>query len=685
MVARCLLRAVLVSPLLGGSAALLGAGAATATPVAAQAAPSSRPAWNDARALELVDRARALRQSATVDQAFRTYQAEARGYVYFFVDRPDRAEHVLVKADQVALDLYWRAPNSTKQRIVGQRDEKVLPTSIRYHLDHLTVVQDDFGDLIRLGDGDEVAAVTHPVAPGSDRVYDFQLVDSLSLSYGSDGREVRVYELQVRPKEMDRPGYVGTIFLDRSTGAVVRMNFSFTPASYVDAYLDYIRISLDNSLWLGRYWLPYRQEVEIRREMPVLDFSAGSVIRTRFDIGAYDFNVELDRTLFNGSGVSAVSLSQRQAFPFERGLFDEIDEEGLTVSTTMEEVRAQVREVVQDEVLSGLAPVRLHLDGISDFARYDRAEGVYVGGGVTLRPGGDLRARWLAGYAFGRDGVSSTLALGRDGPSSVGAELYWDDVADIGGNPGATPLVNTISAASGDTDYLDPFLRRGATLTLGSGRPVALALQWERHASARDVVSSGDRQFRPVRSVDEGTLVAAGLSLGLRAPGNGLASLTARGGRLGSRNLLGATGGLRWKLGNGREGWSADASVRGGIVNPHAPVQEIFLVGGRATLPGHDYRAFAGNGYWLSRVAVTVPVRRPYLSVRLLGGVGATYLRGVDPPADWTIVDSDGLRGSVGVGLSIGWDSVYFDVSHGVRGGGWEAVFSVSEDFEGWM
>ena len=73
----------------------------------------------------------------------------------------------LIKADQIALEVYWRAPADTRQRIVGLRDQRVLPTNIRYHLDHLTVVQDDFGDLIRLGDGDEVEAVVHPAAPGS--------------------------------------------------------------------------------------------------------------------------------------------------------------------------------------------------------------------------------------------------------------------------------------------------------------------------------------------------------------------------------------------------------------------------------------------------------------------------------------------------------------------------------------
>ncbi len=676
MIARRVARAVLL--------ALLPSALASAA--VAQAAEASGD-WNTPRVLDLVERARSLRRDAVVDSTFRSYQAQARGYVYFFVDRPDSEDHVLVKADQVALDLFWRAPNDAKQRIVGQRDERVLPTNIRYHLDHLTVVQDDFGDYIRLGDGDEVEAVLHPVGPGSRSTYDFQLVDSLSLSYGTEGREVRVYQIRVRPRRLDAPGFIGAIFVDRDNGAIVRMNFSFTPASYVDPYLDYIRISLDNALWLGRHWLPYRQEVELRREMPLLDFSAGSVIRSRFEIRDYDFNVALPPMLFATRGVSAVSPSQRAAFPFEAGLFDQIEEEGLTVSTTMEEVRTQVREVVEDEVLTGLAPLRVHLDGLSDFARYNRAEGLRVGAGLTLRPSGDLQVRPSAGYAFGRKRPSGWITASGSGRGGIRLEAYWDDLGDIGGNPGATPLVNTISAVSGSKDYLDPYFRRGAGLTLGSeGGGASLRLRWERHASARDVVSEGpDTEFRPVRSVHEGTLAAASLSVPFPAPGEGRGRLTTTGGRLEDRTVLSAEGSVDWRVGSPGGAGGGRVLAQGGLSNPGAPAQSMFMIGGRHTLPGHDYRAFLGNAYWLLRAEATVPLRRPYVGIRAIGAVGATHLGDVDLPADWPLVDSGGLRGSVGLGLSIGWDTMFIDVAHGVRGGGWEAVFSVSEQFRGWM
>ena len=99
-----------------------------------------------------------------------------------------------------------------------------------------------------------------------------------------------MYKLEVRPKDSDAPGVIGSVFLEQQTGAITRMNFTFTPASYVDANLDYIRVFSDNSLWNGKYWLPYRQEVELRRGLPVIDFLAGSVIRARFQVRNYQFN-----------------------------------------------------------------------------------------------------------------------------------------------------------------------------------------------------------------------------------------------------------------------------------------------------------------------------------------------------------------------------------------------------------
>ena len=93
-----------------------------------------------------------------------------------------------------------------------------------------------------------------------------------------------VREVQVRPRTFARPLVVGTLYLDVATAELVRFRFSFTPAAYLDRQLEDISIVLENSLYEQRYWLPYRQEVEIRRRTTWLDFPARGIIRGRWEI-----------------------------------------------------------------------------------------------------------------------------------------------------------------------------------------------------------------------------------------------------------------------------------------------------------------------------------------------------------------------------------------------------------------
>jgi hypothetical protein len=638
-----------------------------------------------------VARARELRSSAAVDSAFRSYQAQARGYVYFFFDRQSTGARTLVKADQVALDIYWQAPSSTKQVIVGRRDQQLLPTDITYHLDHLTVVQDDFGDSMRMGDGDEVENVPHPVAPGSESVYDFLLADSLTISYAGGAQEIRVYQVRVRPKDFGRPGFVGTIFLDRASAAIVRMSFSFTPASYVDPYVDYIRVALDNSLWLGRHWLPYRQEVEIRREIPVLEVMAGSVIRAQFDVRGYEFDASLPLSLFAGPRVSQVSPAQRAAFAFDRGLLDDIEEEGLDLPPSLAEVVREVSQVVEQNAMSGLDGLRFYFSAVSEAARYNRAEGLRVGAGFSTRPTGALLVRTSGGYAFGGREPSALVSteVSRLGGLTPTLDLYWNDIRDAGGYPGATTLENTISAVSGDMDYTDPYFAHGGALTLrGSDRAgTSVSLRLEEQRSASDVVSDdpSNTGFRPVLTVDEGWLGAVTVRAPVGLPGGGRLDLVGEAGRLEARMFGALSGEALWEIRSPARPWHAEVSVSAGAIANEAPAQALAMLGGRWTLPGHDYRSFVGDRHWLVRAEGTLPVYAPYVGLRLIGAAGATYLGDRSLPAEWSVQDSDGLRGSVGAGLSLGWDAVRVDVGHGVRGGGWEALFSVARQFRDWL
>ena len=53
--------------------------------------------------------------------------------------------------------------------------------------------------MIRIGDGDEVRDVPHPLSPLGFALYDFALTDSFAI--GSGAQRIRVYEVKVRPKD----------------------------------------------------------------------------------------------------------------------------------------------------------------------------------------------------------------------------------------------------------------------------------------------------------------------------------------------------------------------------------------------------------------------------------------------------------------------------------------------------
>jgi hypothetical protein len=135
--------------------------------------------WNDPRTRDLVTRATERRASQIADTALADYKATAHGYVTFLAQFGEGFPEPpkIVKADELGLEVYWRAPDLSKQRIMGRRDTLLLPTDINYHRDHLGIVQNNFRNIIRIGEGDEVKDVPHPLSPAGLQAYDFAIHD----------------------------------------------------------------------------------------------------------------------------------------------------------------------------------------------------------------------------------------------------------------------------------------------------------------------------------------------------------------------------------------------------------------------------------------------------------------------------------------------------------------------------
>lgn len=642
-----------------------------------------------------MSQARARRAVPRADSGMTSYRARATGYVYFYLDRRDSGERNLVKTDQLALDVYWATPNRTKQHIVGLRDESALPNNIRYHMDHLTVVQDEFGDIIRLGDGDEVRDVAHPAAPFSDRTYDFRLADSLSIQLTGRPTPIRVYEIQVRPKRFEEPGFVGSIFVDRETAAVVRMNFTFTPSSYVDRRLDYIRISLDNGLWDGRYWLPHEQRLEIRRQLPELDFPTGGVIRAVLRIGDYRFNEPFDDLFFAGRPVLTFPRGALESFAFDEDLHAELDVEGLASPAELEELRRTALELVGARRLSGLPGVRIRLEDASSFVRYDRAEGVRLGAGVVWSPAPETRLEFDAAYAFARGRPAGAVAAETGlGSLTTRLELFHERMRDIAPTSGVSGVLNTLYATLAETDHLDPYFTSGgsARVTARSEGAWTLSAQMlvERHRTARLAVGSGGENlvhadaetgFRPVRRAESGSLA----EVAVRARRTDVRAARAWGTDV-SLSLAGWDGDLH--LTPHIRAWgtvplssSSNAALElataTGIVLGDAPPQRLFLFGGRGTVPGYEYRSLGGDRYWSASAEAAADIVDSWVRGRLLAYAGWVHEGGRQLPADWNTRPTDGVIPALGLGVGLVHDILRIDAVRGLDGGEWQTLIAV--------
>ena len=658
-------------------------------PVAAQS-------WNDSGAVALAKRATARRTQAGADTGLRDYRARAHGFVFFlgqFGEGMTQAPR-LVKADQLELEVYWKAPRLSKQRIVGWRDRAELPTDISYHVDHLGIVQNNFGPVIRLGDGDEVRDVPHPLSPDAALRYDYALGDTTTIRLSDT--TVRVAMLEVRPAS-SAPAIAGTLYLDVATADLVRMAFSFTPASYVDKQLEDVSIVLENALWQGRYWLPYRQEIEIRRRATWLDIPARGIIRGRWDVEDYDFNIGLDDRWFVGPEIVALPRADREAYPWEQTLAAAIQEVAEPIRRNdMDAVRAEVARLAGGRALSALQPQRLGVRRISDLVRANRVEGLALGAGFVVRLGGAAEARALVSYGTadgrpkGRFALSDVFGLWR------AEAMVYREVRDVADRAIVAPLVNSFASQEFGDDYGDYYGAEGMQLaftrTLGARGEAGLTLQRDaiRSLAVHGTPASG--AYRPNPALGGGGANRAALSLRRRSGGFAVrrdvqAELTLEIG--GPRDAISygrvaAAGQVLVPLGATRVLVRADA----GYASTALPAHRSFVMGGRGTLPGDPFRAWGGSRAVLMHAEWRLPLPAVTLGIGSLARVPTTLTAAPFIATGWTAAPPAGTpwratgdpRTSVGIALE--WlGLIRLELGLGLQSGRGQLSFDLSRDF----
>ena len=691
--------------LAAAAAAVVGyVGALALTP-----AVSAAQTWNDARTRVLVERATARRAAQLADTALVDYQASAHGYLTFLAQLGEGFPEPpkIVKADELALEVYWRSPDLSKQRIVGRRDTLLLPTDINYHRDHLGIVQNNFPNIIRLGDGDEVRDVPHPLSAQGLEAYDYAISDSLRIQLPD--RAVDVLEVRVRPKDDRAAAAVGAVYIDRGEAQVVRMAFSFTRAALIDKQLEDVSIVLENALIENQFWLPRRQQIEIRRTGSWLDYPARGIIRGRWEICCYQVNKGFLPQQFTGPEIVQAPRSAQRAYPWKGRILDSLPPDiRAATDEDVRRVQEEARSLVRASALARTRETRVLARSLSEFGRVNRVEGLAIGFGVSRRFGSGVFSRLSGRYGFSDHEPKGEVSLGWQRADGVGASIRaFRTYRDVGDEPETSLLRNSIAAQEFGSDYTDPYDVRGAALTLELGRRLGgiwsleAGYEWHDPLEVNATPARGDyeptvasaklRGPRAVLTYDRPTSLAVGgaevrlfgearlarMSVGvapfwLTAREFGRVAMWAHVERpFGAIRLVSRT--------------SAAAGIGSDL-----PPQEFVYLGGPTTAPGYEFHELVGRIGGSQRLEARLPVPFFALPLGRYGNTGSAatlapflhtaYIARLDrtAPAGQRPL---GWYPSVGVGLLTVFDLLRFDVAKGVRDGRWSFSVDVIRDF----
>ena len=660
--------------------------------------------WDSPRAESLAVHATSVRAAQLADSGLRTYKAAANGYLTFLAQLgkgfPDPPK--IVRVDQIASDVYWKAPSLSKQLIKGRRDTLVLPTDISYHRDHLGIVQNNFASIIRIGDGDEVQDVPHPLSALGLRDYDFQVGDSLQIRLGD--RTLDVVQLRFRPRDQNAARAIGSVYIDRESGAVVRMAIGFTRNALRDKDLEDLSVVLESGLIEGRFWLPRRQEIEIRRTGTWLDYPARGIIRGRWDIGDYEINVPVDAVFdtgpeieaMPGAKISRTGLISTPGFTFPGTVLDSLPPEVQAfASSDVTRLHDEVNGLVRASTIERANAIALAGSSVSNFVRFDRVEGIALGGAFTLHPAARVAFGGGANYGFSDHEWKphASIAYGTPNGFTLTAAGYRT-LRDASIVPERSGLINSFAAQEYASDYTALFSARGASLSVAAPSGMALRptleLVIEDQGMAAVRARSATNHFDAPQS--GAALREARATLHLYAPRFELFGMSATAAlslsAMNDRNVTGprSTSSHARTIGtfdatrNFGSNQLVVSALAAGITNAlTAPPQSLVYMGGPVTAPGYDFHSLAGARAGAARVEWRT--RIPFVPVSLGSWGRSPASATLAPFAHAAWVDGKGWYPSAGIGLLTVFDLLRFDVARGTRDGRWSFYFDVNRDF----
>jgi hypothetical protein len=655
--------------------------------------------WDSPETRALVNRV--IQTGVTVPQGLDDYRA-AMGAVIYLSLQSDTAQggELPVTVDEFAGEVRWERDGDVQQTIRGHRVRMLAPApyTLGSLLDAPWIIPHLYGNTINVfslsatpGGRTQLAQAIHPFSLRGIDFYHYEAGSRVRVTTSAGVTTLVPVTVRPRPGMLEASGQqrlvAGTFWVDSDRAAVARARFGFAERGGRFVVTETgVFFELESALVEGQWWLPYRQRREIQVASPLL---GGAVaIRIVTTLSGFEVNTGWDAPQ---QGVRLVMDLQDGAFagtPPAEGEPTDIGDFADLVSFVRPPERT---EGVQ---------AALRYERADHLFRYNRVEGPFLGVATRIQPRDPERRDWSvyahAGWAFAESTPRGELAFRWHPGDPVAPGVRWS--ANVGAYrrlrdmtsfrpPLQWELGYSLGAALGGYDVRDYYDAAGleAFATRRSGSWLArLGGRAEQHDSVSRNTNSflfGEASDFPdvapaepgTHAAVEGTLRYARGTGALGVGGGVIAQLTADQG-FGDFGVTRATALLSTRFPSRYVTLIARGDA--GTVIGEAPPQFLFRFGGIEGLRGYARNEFGGSTALLGRGRLLLhlppygeePLFRagfflfPPLRPALVLSGDAGWARVSDDARESLVrlgaAETDGVRSSYGVGLSLFEDAV---------------------------
>jgi hypothetical protein len=658
----------------------------------AAAAGAQEPGGTHTGAAALLDAVRS--RVALQDASLGSFEATVHERTSVALRSPVR-EH-LVYRREMAARLDWSRTAAPRIRMLGAREYRAVPGS---RVRVLEGVGSEALDLV-FAPGSQLRTIgfgtfrlgDHPLSAAAEGRYGFALGDTVHLQL-PDGRTVRLLEVRVDPTQPVFPAVQGSLWIDAATHTVVREVYSplvdpdveATSLPFVgDVSIDVERIVIEHGLWELRWWLPrvlaFEGTVRVGR-------LAGATFR--YERSYTDYHAQPTSPTEASTPIQAADTLRRWLVELPAEPTSLLHSEELPTSIfSMDSPAAAALHALRDGAVAATPPrLQAHRSelqlGALDLLRYNRVEGVSIGGRAGVRrdwgaievTARSATARWIPQ-------LEMLMSLER-GPATLRVAAFQRiETVDPWASPtGAAASLNALLFAHDDADY---YGATGASIELervGTAATVRIGLVAQRESALEAVADwtlprllGRQPELPPNTHALSATLVGPAVSLqtdgDLAGAGRWHARLGAdvAGGTFTfarSRILLSASTRDHAPI-------VAAAAVAAGAARGDVPPQHEWQLGGAGSLRGYPGATLTGSRFGFTRLDLSAG--SPATRLHLFLDAGTTAGRSAS--------ERTGTREDVGVSLGMLDGALRVDLAYARRAPyGWRASFSGARMF----